>query len=410
VAADSQGSLQLKPAALPFLIQSTTPGPLTVPAADTDGSYTVSWGAAATSGVTYGLQEATDATFTSGLRQAYSGTATSASITGRSQNVTYYYRVRATKSGYAPSDWRIAVSGCAVPGAAAAGTPASLTVPLADANGVYTVSWGLSATTGVLYELQEATSSNFSTGLRTAYRGAATTVNIGGRGQNATYYYRVRAVKTGLKDSGYRTVVSGCAVPGTVTAGAPASLAVPAADADGAYTVSWGASTTAGVIYELQEATTSNFATGVRLAYRGTARTVNITGRSQNTTYYYRVRAVKGGVKDSGYRTAVNGCAVPGAAQVAAPASVTVPATDTDGTYPVSWGLSPTAGVTYELYEATNNTFTTGLRQAYRGTAVTTNIPGRIAGTTYYYRVRAVKAGLKDSGYRTGANGCAVGP
>jgi alpha-tubulin suppressor-like RCC1 family protein len=387
--------------------QAASPATLTVPAADADGVYAVSWGASATPGVTYALQEATNSTFTTGLQTVYTGTALNTNLTGRSQNVTYYYRVRATKPDYTPGTWRTAGNSCAVPGTSTAGTPASLTVPTADADGAYTVSWGGSATAEVTYELQEATSSNFSTGLRTAYSGAATTFNITGRSQNVTYYYRVRAVKAGLKDSGYRYTANSCAVPGTVAVEVPASLTAPAADADGAYAVNWGASATGGVTYELQEATASNFTTGLRLAHRGTATSCNITGRSQNVTYYYRVRAVKGGLKDSGYRMVASGCAVPGTATVGVPASLTVPAADANGAYTVSWGTSATAGVTYELQEATASNFTTGLRTAYRGVALSAGIIGRSQNVTYYYRVRAVEGGLKDSGYRA-SNSCAV--
>jgi hypothetical protein len=410
VAADSQGSLQAKPAALAFPLQVALPGALVVPAADADGAFVVNWGASVTPGVSYELQEATNSAFTAGLRTAYTGTGLSANIVGRGQNATYYYRLRAIKSGYLTSDWRSAVNGCAVPGATQITIPASLTVPVADTDGAYTINWGASTTAGVIYELQEATASNFSTGLRIAYRGTALTTAITGRSQNATYYYRVRAVKAGLKDSGYRVAANGCAVPGAAAAGIPASLTVPVADADGGYTVSWGASATAGVAYELQEATVSNFSTGLRTAYRGTALTTAITGRSQNVTYYYRVRAMKAGLKDSGYRTGVNSCAVPGTVTTGVPASLTVPGSDVDGGYIVGWGASATAGVTYELYEATNNTFTTGLRLAYRGAALTAGMAGRVAGNTYYYRVRAVKGGLKDSGYRTAGNGCRIGP
>jgi hypothetical protein len=386
-----------------------TPANITIPAADADGAYTVSWGASATPGVAYQLQEATNNTFTAGLRTIAAGTALSANITGRSQNVTYFYRVRATKPNYTDSSYRTAGFGCAVPGTANAGAPASIAVPVADADGAYTVSWGATATTGATYELQEATNSLFTAGLRTAYQGLALSASITGRSQNVTYYYRVRAVKAGMKESGYRAGVSGCAVPGTLTVGPPASITVPVADADGSYSILWGTSATAGATYELQEATASNFSTGLRTAYRGTATSVSIAGRSQNVTYYYRVRAVKAGLKDSGYRAAAGSCAVPGTTTAGMPASIAIPASDPDGAYPISWGASATAGATYELQEATNNTFTTGLRLAYRGTALSTGITGRVAGTTYYYRVRAVKGGLRDSSYRTMANGCVVG-
>ena len=94
--------------------QAGTPTSITVPPSSSTGSYTVSWGSSSTSGVTYILEEATNSSFTSGLRQAYSGDSLSAPITGRSSGVTYYYRVKATKSGYADSSQRTGGNGCAV--------------------------------------------------------------------------------------------------------------------------------------------------------------------------------------------------------------------------------------------------------------------------------------------------------
>jgi hypothetical protein len=83
-----------------------TPSSISVPSSSSTDNYTVSWGTSSTGTVTYVLQEATNAAFTSGLRQAYKGTATSASITGRTSGTTYYYRVKATKSGYTDSAWK----------------------------------------------------------------------------------------------------------------------------------------------------------------------------------------------------------------------------------------------------------------------------------------------------------------
>lgn len=91
-----------------------TPSSITVPPNDCDGDYTVSWGASSTSGVTYVLQEATDSSFSTDLRTAYSGSSTSTLITGRSSGNTYYYRVKATLSGYTDSSWRTCSNGCVV--------------------------------------------------------------------------------------------------------------------------------------------------------------------------------------------------------------------------------------------------------------------------------------------------------
>ena len=284
---------------------AAVPTSITVPPTDGNGSFTVRWGASATAGASYTLQEAKNSVFTTGLRTVYSGSALSVALTGRALGAKYYYRVRAVGPGYKASSWRIS-GGCAVPGTLIA-TPGSLNVPATDSNGSYTVSWGASATAGVSYILQEAANSAFSTGLRTAYRGSALSASITGRAQGAKYYYRVRAIKSGYTTSSWR-VSGGCAVPGTLVA-TPASIKVPATDADGAYTVKWGASATAGVSYTLQEARNSVFSVGLRTAYSGSALSAAITGRASGKKYYYRARARKSGYTTSGWRVG-GGCVV----------------------------------------------------------------------------------------------------
>jgi hypothetical protein len=78
--------------------------------------------------------------------------------------------------------------------------------------------------------------------------------------------------------------------------------------------------------------------------------------------------------------------------------------------YTVNWDASTTADAKYFLEEATDSTFTTGLRTIYFGTASSKALTGRIAGKIYNYQVQAVKPGLVDSGKRKAANGCLVGP
>ncbi|MCP5052411.1 MAG: hypothetical protein GY940_34910, partial [bacterium] len=48
-------------------------------------------------------------------------------------------------------------------------TPSGITVPINDPDGDYTVSWGASSTSGVTYVVEEATDSNFTVDLRTAF-------------------------------------------------------------------------------------------------------------------------------------------------------------------------------------------------------------------------------------------------
>lgn len=87
------------------------------------------------------------------------------------------------------------------------------------------------------------------------------------------------------------------------------------------------------------------------------------------------------------------------------PASITVPASSTTGSYTISWGLATGTVTAYQLYEATNPTFT-GETLLYTGTSRSRALSGRLSGT-YYYRVRSCIDAI-CSGYRAGTNGIVV--
>ena len=73
---------------------------------------------------------------------------------------------------------------------------------------------------------------------------------------------------------------------------------MPFSDPDGAYTVSWGASSTIGVTYVLEEATDPDFNNDRRVASTGPLRRSLFTLRASAKTYYYRVIAKKTGAGD----------------------------------------------------------------------------------------------------------------
>lgn len=187
----------------------------------------------------------------------------------------------------------------------------------------------------------------------------------------------------------------------------PTSLTVPVADADGTYAVSWSKSATNGVLYVLEEATDSNF-TNSHTVYSGTELNAIISRRSSGVTYYYRVKATLADYTDSAWVNGGNGCVV--MIPAGAPGTLTVPASDVDGVYTVSWTTSNTIGISYVLEEATNSDFTAGLRTAYSGIALNAVISGRTIGVTYYYRVKATLSGYTDSVWVNGGNGCFVTP
>jgi hypothetical protein len=88
-----------------------------------------------------------------------------------------------------------------------------------------------------------------------------------------------------------------------------------------------------------------------------------------------------------------------------APSSITVPTSSTTGSYTISWGAASGTVTAYQLFEATNASFS-GESLIYTGAAQSVAVTGRLNGT-YYYRVKACISSLCP-GVLAGANGTVV--
>jgi hypothetical protein len=90
-----------------------------------------------------------------------------------------------------------------------------------------------------------------------------------------------------------------------------------------------------------------------------------------------------------------------------APGAMTIPATDPDGAYAVSWGAA-TGATTYQLESSAAGSGTTIFPlwvQIYSGTALTFN--DKVGGGVWSYRVKATNA-CGSGAYTTGGNTCTV--
>lgn len=220
---------------------------------------------------------------------------------------------------------------------------------------------------------------------------ATYTYDDAGRLRNATLNSTTTSVVTYDYDAaGNRTAV----VAGT-SPQVPPAITVPSTST-GSYSVFWTASTGTVTAYQLYEANNASF-NSETLAYSGTGTTVPLS--KTTGTFYYRVRACDGALC-SGFRTGSN----PVALAPGAPSSITVPAGTTSGSYTVSWGAASGTLTAYQLYEATNASFT-GESLAYSGTNASATLSR--GNGTYYYRIRACNL-TACSSFVTGANPTAV--
>ena len=291
---------------------------------------------------------------------------------------TYYYKVRALKSDGTAGAWSSIVS---------VTYKQTLSAPAVtggnDAQGRPTLTWN--AVSGAAkYEVYRARSKDgtytkYSTTTGTAYTNSSYLTS------GATYYYKVRALDANGNAGPYSAVVSvTCRLKltaPTVTGGK---------DSQGRPTLKWNAVTGAAK-YEVYRARSKD---GDYIKYStvtGTSYT-NTSYIENGNTYYYKVRALGS-----------DGTAGPDSTPVSvtykAPfgAPLVTGSKDSQGRPALKWD-KVTDAAKYEVYRARSKDGTYSLMSTQSATGYT-NTSYLANGTTYYYKVRALKANGTASAY-----------
>ena len=346
---------------------ATTPGTPSGPSTSATGSYTITSGVS-TGAVRYQIQRR----LSGGSWSTYNN-GSSRSKAFSQGNGTWQYRSRGCgKTNYTYcSGW----SGIrTVNVAITPGVPSSASIsPTTSYNGSHTVSWGASSGSITSYQLYRSYNGGSYTHM---YTGTATSRSYSSLAVG-TYRYRVRAYKTTssyTSYSGYRyTSTRNVSVPGT-----PGTPSGPASDADGAYTVSWGAGTGAST-YELQERVNS----GSWSTVQNTSATSRAVSGKGDGTWTYQVRACSATGCSGWSSTSAN---IIVALTPGVPASLSAsPTSSTNGGHTVSWGAASGTVTAYQLERDIDGG---GYSQTYSGTALSQPYTG-LADGSYTYRIRA---------------------
>ena len=289
-------------------------------------------------------------------------TATSYTNTGAKAGTTYYYRVKAVNdAGLSP--YSNIVSGQVK---SVTPKPSAPVVRIGNsaASGKPMLTWN--AVSGATsYKVYRAASQNGTYSLLGTV--TATSYTNTGAKAGTTYWYKVKAVNS-AGESAYSNIVSGRATVTTLTMGHSATSGKPQ--------LTWKAVSGA-ASYKVYRATTKNGAYSVINTTK--ALTYTNTGAALGTTYYYKVEALNAAGKSMGFSAIVEGKVAP---------VLAVGYSSVSGKPQLTWKSVPGA-TEYQVYRSTQQN--SGYAKINTTTSTSYVNTGTKAGTTYYYKIVAVK-------------------
>ena len=289
-------------------------------------------------------------------------TATSYTNTGAKAGTTYYYRVKACNdAGLSP--YSNVVSGKVK---SVAPKPAAPVVKIGNSasSGKPMLTWN--AVSGATsYKVYRATSQNGTYSLLGTV--TATSYTNTGAKAGVTYYYKVKAVNS-AGESAYSNIVSGRATVTTLTMGHSSTSGKPQ--------LTWKAVSGA-ASYKVYRATAKNGAYTVINTTK--ALTYTNVGAALGTTYYYKVEALNASGKSLGFSAIVEGKVAP---------VLAVGYSSVSGKPQLTWKAVPGA-TEYQVYRSTQQN--SGYAKINTTTSTSYVNTGAKAGTTYYYKIVAVK-------------------
>ena len=289
-------------------------------------------------------------------------TTTSYTNTGAKEGTTYYYKVKAV-NGADESAYSNIVSGQAKVQAQKPSAPV-VKIGNSASSGKPQLTWN--AVSGATsYKVYRATSQNGTYSLLGTV--TATSYTNTGAKAGTTYWYKVKAVNS-AGESAYSNIVSGRATVTTLTMGHSATSGKPQ--------LTWKAVSGA-ASYRVYRATTKNGAYTVINTTK--ALTYTNVGAALGTTYYYKVEALNAAGKSLGFSAVVEGKVAP---------VLAVGYSSVSGKPQLTWKAVPGA-TEYQVYRSTQQN--SGYKKINTTTSTSYVNTGAKAGTTYYYRIVAVK-------------------
>ncbi|MFB9751156.1 fibronectin type III domain-containing protein [Paenibacillus hodogayensis] len=303
------------------------------------------------------------------------GSESSYSATGLTNGTTYYFTVKAINAG---GESAASNELSATPQVPAPGAPVLQSA--VASNGQVTLAWNpVNGSTG--YKVFQSNSSGTYGAEINTVSGAVYSYSATGLTNGTTYYFVVTAINAGGESAASNEV---SAMPQVPAPGAPVVQSLAAGD--GQATLTWNPVSGATGYKVFQSKTAGTYGAELNTV-SGSVYSYNATGLTNDTAYYFVVKAINAG-GDSSASNEVS--ATP---QVPAPgASVIESATAGNGQATLTW--SPVNGaIGYKVFQSnTSGTYGTEI-STVSGAVYSYSATGLTNGIAYYFVVKAINAG-----------------
>jgi len=202
-----------------------------------------------------------------------------------------------------------------------------------------------------------------------------------------TYYYKIRAVATGLASS-FSNEVNQSTLPNPPAA--PANLIAQSFTAS-QIVVAWTDNSINEVGFEIYRSTNDNTGYALLQTTAANVSTFSDNGLTASTRYFYKVRAVNTGGASS-YSNEINLMTLPPPPN--APSGLQAKwGTASPLTLTLTWTDNSTTETSFEIYKSIGSNANYSLVQTTSANTISYTDNSVAAGTTYYFKVRAVNQG-----------------
>ncbi len=347
----------------------------------------LSWGSVS-GAASYGVQVAIVSNFSSTVFSQTGLTGLSATVSGLTNNLTYYWQANATNAG-GTSAWSGAWNFTTV--VVAPGIPSLASPTSGSVNQPVTLNlnWG-SVSGAASYAVQVATSSTFSGTVFEQAGLTALSATVGGLANGSTYYWQANATNMGGSSiwSGAWSFTTNVAAPAAPALTSPTNNTL---NQPVTLNLNWGSVSNA-VSFTVQVATSSSFTVTVFSESGLTMPSATVSGLAHNTTYFWQANATNIGgssIWSGAWSFTTTSIVAPGVPALSSPTNGAV---NQPVALSLSWSTVSDA-ISYGVQGTTDQNFGSTIFSASGLTTVSTTATGLANSTTYYWQANAANIG-----------------